>query len=110
MTKNGRWAYASNTLSDSVPDTFTGKGGVSVMSIGHGGKMTLHAQGSLGAMGFPSDEALSSNDHYLYVVDPFIMGGPSHIDVFKVGSNGSITHIQTTPSTLPNGISGAGAF
>ena len=69
-----------------------------------------HAQGSAGAMGFPSDLALSSNDHYLYLVDPFIMGGPSHIDVFKVGSNGSITHIQTTPSTLPNGISGVGAF
>jgi 6-phosphogluconolactonase len=110
VSKDGTWAYASNTLSDSVPDTFTGKGGVSVMSIGHGGKMTLHAQGSAGGMGFPSDEALSSNSRYLYVVDPFIMGGPSHIDVFKVGSNGSITHIQTTPLTLPNGVSGAAAF
>jgi 6-phosphogluconolactonase len=110
VSKDGRWAYASNTLSDSVPDTFSGKGAVSVMTIGHGGRMTLHAQGSAGAMGFPSDLALSSNDHYLYLVDPFIMGGPSHIDVFKVGSNGSITHIQTTPSTLPNGISGVGAF
>jgi len=110
VTKNGRWALAANTLSDSVPNTFTGKGGVSVMSIGHGGKMTLHGQGDLGGPGFPSDEALSSNDRYLYAVDPFIMGGPSHIDVFKLGSNGSITHIQTTPSTLPNGVSGAGAF
>jgi len=110
VTKNGRWALVTNTLSDSVPDTFTGKGGVSVMSVGHGGKMTLHGQGSLGGPGFPSDEALSSNDRYLYVVDPFIMGGPSHIDVFKLGSDGSITHIQTTPSTLPNGVSGAGAF
>ena len=110
VTKNGRWALVANTLSDSVPNTFTGKGGVSVMSIGRGGKMTLHGQGDLGGPGFPSDEALSSNDRYLYVVDPFIMGGPSHIDVYKLGSNGSITHIQTTPSTLPNGISGAGAF
>ena len=66
--------------------------------------------GRAGGMGFPSDEALSSNDHYLYVIDAFVMGGPSHIDVYKVGSNGSIEHIQTTPSTLPNGISGAGAF
>jgi 6-phosphogluconolactonase len=110
ITKNGRWAYASNTLSDSVPDTFTGKGSVSVLSVGHGGKMTLGAQGSAGGMGFPSDEALSSDDHYLYVVDPFVMGAPSHIDVYKVGSNGSIKHIQTTPSTLPNGVSGAAAF
>lgn len=110
VSKDGTWAYVSNTLSDSVPDTFTGKGSVSVMSIGHGGKMTLHAQGSAGGMGFPSDEALSSNNRYLYVVDPFVMGAPSHIDVYKVGSNGSITHIQTTPSTLPNGVSGAGAF
>jgi 6-phosphogluconolactonase len=110
VTKNGRWAFVSNTLSDSVPDTFTGKGGVSVMSVGPGGEMTLKGQGSLGGPGFPSDEALSSNDGYLYVVDPFIMGGPSHIDVFKVGSNGSVTHIQTTPSTLPNGVSGMAAF
>jgi len=110
VTKNGRWAFVSNTLSDSVPDTFTGKGGVSVMSVGAGGKMTLKGQGNLGGPGFPSDEALSSNDRYLYIVDPFIMGGPSHIDVFKVASNGSITHIQTTPSTLPNGVSGMAAF
>lgn len=110
VSKDGRWAYVSNTLSDSVPDTFTGKGSVSVMSVGHGGKMTLKGQGDAGGMGFPSDEALSSNDHYLYVVDPFVMGAPSHIDVYKVGSNGSITHIQTTPSTLPNGVSGAAAF
>jgi 6-phosphogluconolactonase len=110
VTKNGRWAFVSNTLSDSVPDTFTGKGSVSVMSVSSSGKMTLHTQGSAGGPGFPSDEALSSNDHYLYVVDPFVMGAPSHIDVYKVGSNGSITHIQTTPSTLPNGVSGAAAF
>jgi 6-phosphogluconolactonase len=110
VTKNGRWAYVSNTLSDSVPDTFSGKNSVSVMSVGAGGKMTLHAQGTAGGMGFPSDEALSSNDHYLYVIDPFIMGAPSHIDVYKVGSNGSITHVQTTPSTLPNGVSGVAAF
>ncbi len=110
VTKNGRWAFVSNTLSDSVPDTFTGKNSISVLSVGNGGKMTLHTQGSAGGMGFPSDEALSGNDRYLYVVDPFIMGGPSHIDVFKVGSNGSITHIQTTPATLPNGVSGAAAF
>jgi 6-phosphogluconolactonase len=110
VTKNGRWAFVSNTLSDSVPDTFTGVGSVSVMSVGAGGKMTLKGKGSAGGMGFPSDEALSSNDHYLYVSDPFIMGGPSHIDVYKVASNGSITHIQTTPSTLPNGVSGVAAF
>ena len=48
VTKNGRWAFVSNTLSDSVPDTFTGKGSVSVMSVGHGGKMTLRAQGDAG--------------------------------------------------------------
>lgn len=110
VSKDGTWAYVSNTLSDSVPDTFSGKGSVSVMSVSHSGEMTLHAQGDAGGMGFPSDEALSSNDHYLYVIDAFVMGGPSHIDVYKVGSNGSIEHIQTTPSTLPNGISGAGAF
>ena len=108
VTKNGRWAFASNTLSDSVPEHVHRQG----WRVGHVGRQQRQDDaartGRPGRPGFPSDEALSSNDHYLYVVDPFIMGGPSHIDVFKVGSNGSITHIQTTPSTLPNGVSGHG--
>ncbi len=110
VTKNGRFAFAANTLSDSVPDTFTGKGAVSVLAVGPGGKMTLRGQASDGGPGFPTDEALSGDDHYLYVLDPFVMGGPSHIDVYHVGSNGSLTRIQTTPSALPNGVSGIGAL
>jgi hypothetical protein len=33
----------------------------------------------------------------------------SHIDVYRVGRNGSLTHIQATPGTLPAGVSGLGA-
>jgi 6-phosphogluconolactonase len=110
VTKNGGTAFAANTLSDSVPDTFSGKGAVSSLAVGPGGKLKLLKQADTGGKGFPGDEGLSHDDKYLYVLDPFVMGGPSHIDVYRLGSGGSMTRIQTTPSTLPTGVSGIGSF
>ena len=45
------------------------------------------------------------------MVSPTLGMGPannatSHIDVYRVGQGGSLTHIQTTPATLPVGVSG----
>ena len=39
ITKNGKFAFVTNTLSDSVADETTGKGAVSTMSIGPSGKL-----------------------------------------------------------------------
>ncbi len=44
------------------------------------------------------------------MLEPFVMGGPSHINVYKIGPGGSLTHVQATPNDLPNGVSGLGAF
>jgi hypothetical protein len=71
--------------------------------------MTLLKQTNTGP-GFPSDMAFSNDDKYLYVIDAHVMPGPSHIDVYKLGPGGSMTHIQATPNTLPPSVSGAGAF
>jgi hypothetical protein len=47
----------------------------------------------------------------LHVVDPTLAGGDtSHINVYCVGADGSLTHIQSTPHNLPRGVSGAAAF
>ena len=35
--------------------------------------------------------------------------GPSHIDVYRIGSGGSLTHIQSVADAiLPNSVSGLG--
>jgi 6-phosphogluconolactonase (cycloisomerase 2 family) len=60
--------------------------------------------------GLADDEALSNDGRFLYVLNAFLMGGMSHIDVYRVGPGGSLTHIQETPSELPNGVSSIGVF
>jgi hypothetical protein len=59
---------------------------------------------------------LSSDNRYLYVLVPTLGMLPpsdnnnvSHIDVYRVGRNGTLTHIQATPGNLPAGVSGLGA-
>jgi 6-phosphogluconolactonase len=105
ITKDKRFAFIVNTLSDSVPDTHSGKGAITRYSVGANGALTYLGNTDAGT-GFPGDEALSTDGKYLYVLDPFILGGNSHIDAYRVGSGGSLTHIQTSPNTLPNGVSG----
>ena len=108
ISKDKKFAFVVNTLSDSVPDTGSGKGAISRYSIGSDGKLTLLGNTDTTPGGFPGDEALSSDGKYLYVLTPFVMGqNKSHLDVYSV-SGGNLTHIQATPSTLAVGQSGVG--
>lgn len=110
ITKDNHYGFATNTLSATVPDVSTGKGGISRFSIASDGTLTLLGQADTGP-GFPTDLALSSDDRYLYVLDPTLMGGDtSHIDVYRVDSDGGLVHVQSTDRNLPRGISGAAAF
>jgi 6-phosphogluconolactonase len=110
VTKDGRYVFTTNTLSDTVSDLTTGKGAISRFSVASDGKLTLLGRADTGP-GLPSDEALSSDTHYLYVIDPTANGArTSHVDVYGVGSDGSLTHLQSTARDLPRGISGAAAF
>lgn len=109
ISKGGGFAFVVNTLSDAVPDTGSGKGSISRYSIGPDGKLTLQSpNASTTPAGFPGDEGLSSDGKFLYVLTPFVMGqNKSHIDAFSVsGGNLSNPPIQSTPSNLPNGVSG----
>jgi len=116
VTKNGHRAFVTNTLGATAPTG--GVGAVSSLSVAANGKMTLSHQANTGP-GFPADMALSSDNKYLYVIDPSSAlsappplgpGIKSQIDVYRLGAGGSLTQIQATPATLPPGISGAGAF
>ena len=54
-----------------------------------------------------TDSVLSKNDKYLYVLAPSIKAGDtSHIQSYKVGSGGILTHMGSTPMTLAVGVSG----
>lgn len=109
ISKDKKFAFVVNTLSDSVPDTGSGKGAISRYSIGSDGKLTLLGNTDTTPGGFPGDEALSSDGKYLYVLTPFVMGqNKSHLDVYRVGTGGTLAHIQATPSTLAVGQSGVG--
>jgi 6-phosphogluconolactonase len=110
VTNDNRYAFVTNTLSQTVPDIATGKGTISRFSVAGDGTLTLLGQTDTGP-GFPSDVALSSDSQYLYVLDPTLTGDDtSHVDVFRVSSDGTLTHVQSTTSDLPRGISGAAAF
>ncbi|MGN6170270.1 MAG: beta-propeller fold lactonase family protein [Solirubrobacteraceae bacterium] len=117
VTHNGRTAFTTNTLSSGTPPTggpTSGKGAVASLSVGGNGAMKLEKQADT-SPGFPGDEALSHDDKYLYVSVPsIIVPGGSHLEVYKLGSGGSMTHIQTVPSTNPStytpAFSGIGAF
>jgi hypothetical protein len=103
ITHNGKYAFVVNT-GGGAP------GGSTVT------RYKLASNGDLTALGVDSetssefaktDEVLSGDSKYLYVLNPSIMAGnTSRIDEYKVGADGSLSLIGDTPSTLAAGASG----
>jgi 6-phosphogluconolactonase (cycloisomerase 2 family) len=113
VSKDGRYAFASNTLASpagSPAGIGSGQGAISTFAISPHGRLTLLGQTNVSPGGFPGDEALSGDGKFLYVLNPaIIIPGPSHIDVFRIGSGGSLTPIQSVADAiLPNSVSGLG--
>jgi 6-phosphogluconolactonase len=114
VSKDGRYAFASNTLASpagSAAGVGTGKGAISTFAISPHGRLTLLGQTDVSPGGFPGDEALSSDGKFLYVLNPSIIfaPGPSHIDVYRIGPGGSLTPIQhVADAILPPSVSGLG--
>ena len=77
------------------------------VSLGAGGKLTLLGLTPSTTGEFArTDEVLSGDGRFLYVLVPGVMPGTSsHIDEYAV-SGGNLTLIGTTPSTLAVGVSG----
>ena len=113
VTKDNRYAFVTNTLAapaGSAAGIGSGQGVVAAYAISPHGRLTLLGQTNASPGGFPGDEALSSDSKYLYVLNPaVIIPGPSHIDVYRIGSGGSLTQIQSVADAiLPNSVSGLG--
>jgi 6-phosphogluconolactonase (cycloisomerase 2 family) len=119
ITGNHKYAYVTNSLSTFPPGD--GKGGIARYAVAPNGTLTLLGQTDVtpstppGAA-FPTDLTLSVDSQYLYVLSPTLDMLPapnnndtSHIDVYRVGRDGSLTWIQATPATLPAGASGMAA-
>jgi hypothetical protein len=56
-----------------------------------------------------TDEDLSRDSKYLYVLGPALFSDTSQIDAFRVGKDGSLTKIGSTPADMPAGVSGLAA-
>ncbi len=94
VTKNGRYAYVSNT----------GSGNVSSYTIGRDGSVSLLNTAAAGSLIAPIDAALSEDGHFFFVRE----GTSGTMAGFRVESDGSLTAIATVGG-LPNGAQGLAA-
>lgn len=84
-TRNGRYAYVSNTASDNLSAyVVSSSGGLSLL----GGKGVAAVTGAGSA---PTDMALDRNSRFLYALNP----GNSTISAFRVAADGSLQLIET---------------
>jgi 6-phosphogluconolactonase len=96
VTKNGRFAYTTNT----------GSGSISGYRVGHDGALTLlDASGVTGVTGpGPIDMALTGSGRILYALN----SGDGTIGGFRVGADGALTPIGGA-SSLPGAATGLAA-
>jgi 6-phosphogluconolactonase (cycloisomerase 2 family) len=101
ITKSGRYVFVVNT-GGGAPAT------IARYRLENSGVLTFLGLTPPNGNEFArTDEVLSRDSKYLYVLAPSIMkGNTSHIDEYRVGSGGSLTLIGVTPSTLAVGASG----
>jgi 6-phosphogluconolactonase (cycloisomerase 2 family) len=114
LTNDHHYLFMTNTGSGGTPDA------ISRYAVAPNGAISLIGHTSASA-GFTSDLALTADGAYLYVVLPSNVVNPfspkqaaapatSHIDEYKVGPGGTLTRIGSTPSNLPDGLSGIAAW
>lgn len=101
ITANGKYAYVVNTGGGAPTGAFT-----SEYRIGPGGGLTLIGHTPVRKEFALTDETLSSDNHYLYVLSTGPTPATHHIDEYKVGGNGHLTFIGQTPSQSIPGTSG----
>lgn len=89
VTRDGRYAYVSNTASANLSTYALGNGAASLATA---------VAATTGAGSSPTDMALDRNSRYLYVLNNTTIGA------FRVGANGALTRIEDQP------LSGVPAF
>jgi 6-phosphogluconolactonase (cycloisomerase 2 family) len=110
ITQNGKYAFVVNTggppFGPNVAEYSLSSSGT-LTSLGN----TTAVSGEFGN----TDEALSSDDKYLYVLSPLeppsygMPGGSSHIDIYMVDAGGTLKFVGSTPSIPVPSLSGLAA-
>ena len=103
ITRDGRYAFVVNTGGGAPPATvarygLTAAGDLSLLGV----TGENNANGDQFAR---TDEVLSKNGRYLFVLNPGIMGNISQIDIYRV-SGGNLTLVGNTTPNGPAGMSG----
>jgi 6-phosphogluconolactonase len=117
ITSDGRFVFVVNTGGPSPLGAV-----VTTLRIANDGRLTFLSKTTPQPGTFTlTDEALSRDDRYLYVVTPLTTPGPlvppgqkvpptnSKILTFRVGENGALTKVSETPATELPGMSGLAA-
>lgn len=111
ITKTGKYAYVVNT-GGGAP------GGPNVAEYSLASNGTLTSLGNTTAVSSEfanTDEALSSDDKYLYVLSPLesgsatMPGGKSHIDIYRVSGGGTLKLVGSSASVAAPSLSGLAA-
>jgi 6-phosphogluconolactonase len=95
-TNSGQIAYVSNTASGTISSYRVQGQGVLVLLNG--------VAGDMGSDSVATDEALSANSQFLYVID----AGTGNLSAFEIGRNGNLTAIPGA-SGLPATVQGIAA-
>ena len=101
ISRNGKFAYVVNTGGGAPTGGFT-----SQYRVFPNGSLKLLANTPVRKEFALTDETLSSDGHYLYVLSTGATPASHHIDEYKVGANGLLTFIGQTPAMAVPGASG----
>ncbi len=102
ITPNGKFAYIVNTGGGAPTGGFT-----SAFRVSPTGGLKLIGNTAVRKNEFAlTDETLSSDSRYLYVLSTGASPATHHIDEYKVGANGVLTFIGQTPAMAVPGASG----
>ena len=103
ITRDGRYAFVVNTGGGAPPATIARYGLTSVGDLSLLG--TTGENNTNGDQFARTDEVLSRNGRYLFVLNPGIMGDISQIDIYR-RSGGDLTLVGNTTPNGPAGMSG----
>jgi 6-phosphogluconolactonase (cycloisomerase 2 family) len=102
VTPNDRYVYITNTTTKTIARFGLSRDGHLTL-LG----LTPTLNTPMGPILFPTDEAITANGRFLYVDVPSVFGGDiSRIDAYRIGGDGSLTLLASTPETLGAGLSG----
>lgn len=103
ITRDGRYAFVVNT-GGGPPDATVARYGLD--AAGNLSLLGLTGENTANGDQFArTDEVLSRNGRYLFVLEPGIVSNSSEIDIYR-RSAGELTLVGQTPANLPAGMSG----